>query len=155
MDNKETIEVLFTPIYFNGEGDVYSRYTPWHNYEGVVRPIKELEDSHILNISVYLRTKRAKNEDYLNKLKLREKEESNEFVQERWQSRLDSVNAQINVIDDEITLREVDPSLLDEGEIPFKNKKGEDMIWYEGDKSPQHIRNTWKYLKSLGEENEL
>ena len=138
--------------YYNADGDEITRDTECGSYDGSLQQIKDLEDTHILNISVYLEDKLEKYEQ--RKKQLLDEEDPfdlRDIKIERYDELIKTCLAFIGIIKDEIELRELDIALVKEGPIPFKDKNGRDMEWSVDEGKPMRVSNTLKYLKNLTE----
>jgi len=151
MDSeKKKVEKEYVTI----DGTIFTRNTLWRNYEGISKPVKELADSHILNITVYLNDKLEKNLKKRDELLSEKKDPLElELLLEIYEGSISRNKKLLELIEDEVSLRELDKSVLDGGVLPFFNKSGNKMFWERGEKSPQAISNAYEYMKLLEEED--
>jgi len=107
---------------------VFTRETEWGTYDGRKIPIKDLEDSHILNLLGYI-GRRVNN--YRKQLEELQEDLSSEYsvrMVELKQSRIDKNLVILNVINEEIEIRNLDRSkAAGEHSLPFKK----DGVWME------------------------
>ena len=132
---------------FEVEGKEYGRDTLWRTYDGRELPIRELEDTHILNLLNYIGRRVDKSKKALDEL------DSSEVLGYGYREhRLLGNKAMLNVIKQEIAIRDLDVSRVAGGKnLPFK-KDGNWMIWKEGDRLPTQIPNSIDFIKPIGEE---
>jgi hypothetical protein len=132
---------------------LFTREDTWRTYDGTVKPIKDLEDSHILNLIAYTAYKLEGYVSYLEELDPENDPEDMYGIQyEMRQRRVSKYTAIHQVIQEEVDLRNLDRSLVSEGKrLPFK-KDGKWMIWKKGDKAPTEVPQSIDFIKPLGDE---
>lgn len=131
-----------------GLEETYSRETLWGTYDDRELPIKDLEDSHILNLLTYLGKRVLLLESGLSSLD-RTKEETLYNIKS---NRLRINKRLLEVINEEIDLRGLDRDLVSGGKpLPFK-KDGRWMIWKDGDRAPTPIPNSIDFIKPINED---
>jgi len=131
----------------------YSRETIWKSYDGSEKPIKDLEDSHILNLIDYTARRLEKEVAYLESLDPNDEDELDlyEIRKEQRQERVDRAKAIHQIIQEEAEMRNLDRSLVANGKrLPFK-KDGKWMIWKEGDRLPTEVPQSIDFIKPLPE----
>jgi hypothetical protein len=129
------------------EDEEYTRDTLWRTYDGRELPIRELEDSHILNLLNYIGRKYDLAKQYLA-----EADPKDDIMLEIRQERFDAQESLLNVINTEIDLRGLDRNRVADGKsLPFK-KDGRWMEWKKGDPRPTPIPNSIDFIKPIGEE---
>jgi len=124
----------------------FTRESLWGTYDGRRIPIKELEDSHILNLIDFVERKVEKAAGYL------EESDGNSILFEIKQERLDKQKEILKVINEEVDLRKLDRSKVADGKrLPFK-KDGVWMEWRKGEPRPTPIPNSINFIKPIGED---
>ncbi len=124
----------------------FSRETVWGTYDGREIPIKDLEDTHILNLLLYLGRRIS------NIKKEMENIDKDNILYEIKSEKLCKNESILKVINEEIDLRGLDRNRVANGKsLPFK-KDGKWMIWKEGDPRPTPIPNSIDFIKPIGED---
>jgi len=117
----------------------FTRESEWRTHDGRKIPIKDLDDSHVLNLLNYMERSVNKSRKQIEKLD----EDTNgeyPFSKIRFiQNLLDKNLVKLNVINEEIELRNLDRSKSDGGHgLPFK-KNGVWVEWKKGFSRPTPI----------------
>ena len=125
--------------------DKITRNTLWQTYDGRIIPIKNLEDSHILNLLNYLTNK-------IKGLKKDIKNSNNKYIKNIFQTASDKSQAVLKVIDKEIDRRKLDRSLVaGDKTLPFQDKNGNWMEWKTGSPLPTKIPQSIDFINPLKE----
>lgn len=125
--------------------DEYSRETIWGSHDGRELPIKELEDSHILNLLTYIGKRKSRIEDSIKEID----PVININLYEYKISALNRNKSLLKVINEEIDLRGLDIKLVEGGKpLPYKIG-GRWYIWKDGDPRPTLIPNSIDFIKPL------
>jgi len=128
----------------HGDDEKFTRETKWRTYDGREIPIKDLKDTHVLNLLNYTWRNVEKYKKHLE-----EGDKTNEFIIEIRQERYYKSLEMYNLINAEIELRRLDRSKVAGGKnLPFK-KDGQWLIWKEGDRLPTPIPNSIDFIKPL------
>lgn len=107
----------------------FTRETKWGTYDGRRIPIKDLEDSHILNLLGYVGRRVTNYRKQLEELSEDLSSEFNVRMAELKQKHIDKNLIILNVINEEIEIRNLDRSKAEgEDSLPFK-KNGVWMEW--------------------------
>jgi len=128
------------------DDDIFTRDSLWGTYDGRRIPIKDLEDTHILNLIDFVGRKVEKAEENFKDCT------GNEFVLEIRADRLEREKTILKVINEEVDLRKLDRSKVANGKrLPFK-KEGIWMEWKKGEPRPTPIPNSIDFIKPIGED---
>jgi len=126
--------------------EVFTRESLWGTYDGRRIPIKELEDSHVLNLIDFVERRVEKIEKSLKDAA------GQEFVLEIRAEKLNKEKNILKVINEEVDFRKLDRSKVANGKrLPFK-KEGVWMEWRKGERRPTPIPNSIDFIKPIGEE---
>ena len=125
-----------------------SRDTKWGSYDGRVKRIKDLEDTHVLNLVGYTRKRIKKLEVIIQEKMDNELFESANYLKET----LEIQKKLEEVFREEVKLRklEITPA-AEEGIIPFRDKDGNLMRWSYENNSPYKIPNSVRFIKKVSD----
>jgi len=143
-NEKETLETEYT----------YTRNSTWETYDGRKSPIKDLEDTHILNLVNFM-SRRVKKAEESVKEEI-DKIDSIDLIINMRKKRLSKNQQVLKVILEEVELRNLDLTKIASGKsLPFK-KDGRWWQWKEGDPRPTPIPNSIDFIKPLdGSEDDV
>lgn len=127
----------------------FTRETKWRTYDGSEIPVKDLEDSHILNLLGYIGRSVTNYHKQIEDLSDDLSNEYNAWMLDLKQSHLDKNLTILNVINEEIELRDLDRSKADgEHSLPFK-KDGVWMEWKKGSPLPTQVPSSIDFISPV------
>ena len=128
--------------------ELFTRESKWSSYDGTEVPIKDLEDTHILNLIEFT---------YNNIIKAQESVanyvcDGSDYSASKLELRVERLEfkKQVHeVINAEVELRGLDLSRVSDGKrLPFL-KNGEWMVWKKGERSPTAIPKSIDFIKPV------
>ena len=134
------------------DGFIFNRESEWGTYDGRKVKIKDMEDSHVLNLLSYIGRRVSSIQDQMNTYLKDGVTGGNEYESMMYAVKQDCLDKNLkilNVINEEIDIRDLDRSKVEgEKSLPFK-KDGIWMEWKKDAPRPTPVPSSIDFISPL------